>query len=203
MMLDHDTAIAAHHEAGDTRVIRNEEQVLNIIQSVYENPFISESDHLINIVTREHAQPDVQTDLTHVKEIRHNAVIHTIVGQEKKVVKLNTFHTQHKQPNKLRNQQPAKQCNEMAALLRMTQLISWGEDVKVVNTIGNYEFSTVPPSLLNEDGTMRVKGTKASLVKVLLKETNVKPIPNLPEAVMDSCDCGCYAFYQEVVFHQR
>lgn len=52
-----------HHEAGDTLVIRNTEQVLTMIEAV----------HLYNIVT-EHAQPNVQADLTNVKEIGHNAL---------------------------------------------------------------------------------------------------------------------------------
>ena len=91
MMLHRDAAIAdgAHQEAGDTRFVRNKEQVLNVSQGVDENPCISESDHLITLVTGEHAQSDVKTDhVKHVKEIGHNAVTHNIVGQEKKVEKL-------------------------------------------------------------------------------------------------------------------
>ena len=50
--------------------------------------------------------------------------------------------------------QTAYKRNETAALLRMTQLIAAGENVDVVNTIGNYEFFVVPPSLYYEDGAL-------------------------------------------------
>ena len=48
-----------------------------------------------------------------------------------------------------------------------------GGDVDVVNFIGKHECSKVPPSLFNEDGTMRAAGTKSSLVKILKEETEV------------------------------
>ena len=90
MMLADNATIAdgIHHESGDTRVIRNKEQVLNIIQHVYENPFFSDNNHLLKIVTGEHGQPAVQNDLTHIKDIGQRAVNETIIiVQQKKVVK--------------------------------------------------------------------------------------------------------------------
>ena len=54
--------------------------------------------------------------------------------------------------------------DEVAALLRMTQMVNSGGEVDIVNFIGNNECSKNPPSLYNEDGTMRAAGTKASPV---------------------------------------
>ncbi len=83
----------------------------------------------------------------------------------------------------------------MTAMMRMTQLISCGVQVDVANTVGHYECSNFPPSLFHEDGTMRLQGTKSSLVKVLLKETNVTPVSTLPDVqlntavVLDAMHC--------------
>ena len=55
-----------------------------------------------------------------------------------------------------------------------------------MNTIGTYEFGTVSPSLFDEDCTLWVKGTRVSLVKVLLKETNVITLPNLPKTKLET-----------------
>ena len=63
----------------------------------------------------------------------------------------------------------------------MTHIVVSGGEVDVVNLIGNYECSETPPSLFNEDGTMRAAGTKASLVKILREETCVSAVPNLPQ----------------------
>ena len=38
-----------------------------------------------------------------------------------------------------------------------------------------------PPSLFNEDESMRAAGTNASPVKVLREETGVRAVPNLPQ----------------------
>ena len=63
----------------------------------------------------------------------------------------------------------------------MTQMVASGGEVGIVNLIGNHECSKTPPSLFNEDGTMRAAGTNASLVKVLREETVVSAVPNLPQ----------------------
>ncbi len=68
--------------------------------------------------------------------------------------------------------------NEVTALLRMTQIIASGGELNIVDFIGNHECSDFPPSLFQEDGSMRT-GTKASLVKILKEETKVNSIPNL------------------------
>ena len=71
--------------------------------------------------------------------------------------------------------------DEVAALLRMTQMVASGGEVGIVNLIGNHECSNTPPSLCNEDGTMKAAGTNVCLVKVLTEETGVRAVPNLPQ----------------------
>ena len=63
----------------------------------------------------------------------------------------------------------------------MTQMVAIGGEVGIVNLIGNHECSNAPPSLFNEDETMRAAGTNASPVKVLREETGVRAVPNLPQ----------------------
>ena len=61
------------------------------------------------------------------------------------------------------------------------QQVASGGDVDVVNFIGKHECSKVPPSLFNEDGTMRAAGTKSSPVKILKEETEVTTSDLLPQ----------------------
>ena len=63
----------------------------------------------------------------------------------------------------------------------MTQMVAIGGEVGKVNLIGNHECSNTPPSLFNEDETMRAAGTNASPVKVLREERGVRAVPNLPQ----------------------
>ena len=63
----------------------------------------------------------------------------------------------------------------------MIQIVASGGEVDIINFIGTNECSKTPPSLFNEDGTMRAAGTKASLVKVLKEETKVNTATNLPQ----------------------
>ena len=63
----------------------------------------------------------------------------------------------------------------------MTQIVASGGEVDIVNFIGNHDCSKTPPSLFNEDGTMKAAGTKDSLVKVLREETGARAVPNLPQ----------------------
>jgi len=71
--------------------------------------------------------------------------------------------------------------DEVAALLHITQISASGGDVDVVNFIGKHECSKVPPSLFNDDGTMRAAGTKSSLMTILKEETEVTTSDFLPQ----------------------
>ena len=63
----------------------------------------------------------------------------------------------------------------------MTQIVASCGEVGIVNFIGNHECSKTPPSLFNEDGTMRAAGTNVSPVKVIREETGVSAVPNQPQ----------------------
>lgn len=60
----------------------------------------------------------------------------------------------------------------------MAQIIASGGELNLLAFIGNHECSDFPPSLFQEDGSMRTD-TKASLVKILKEETKVNSNPNL------------------------
>ena len=97
-----------------------------------------------------------------------DALSDTIKGNHKKtkIMKLKTFHTQI--------------CDEIVALLRMTQIAESGADVghvDIVNFIGKHECSTTSPSLFTDDGTMR---NKIFSVSVLKDDTNISDISDLP-----------------------
>ena len=75
----------------------------------------------------------------------------------------------------------------------MTQMVAIGGEVGIVNLIGNHECSNTPPSLFNEDETMRAAGTNASPVKVMREETESE----------DSCGSGCNIRCSSLVLPQR
>ena len=57
--------------------------------------------------------------------------------------------------------------DKCTALLRVTQMLAAGQDVDVVDLIGNYECASFPPSLFYDPDRMYASGTKANRVKVL------------------------------------
>lgn len=78
MMLNGDENVTegAHHEDGEACIIQDIELVRNMTQYVDENPFLYEGDHLINIVSGEHAQPGVEAGLTRGRNWTESSVIH-------------------------------------------------------------------------------------------------------------------------------
>ena len=163
-----------HHESGQTRVSRDAELVSNVMAAVESNPFMTSSPQLINIATGQHAQSEVQHDLTHVKAIGHQALAKSVENLQKKTstVRLNTFQTQNKAKKSGKTITPGKS-DEVTALLRMTQIIASGGKVDVVQYVGNHECSNTPQSLFDDDGAMRSTGNKANLVKAIKEETKV------------------------------
>lgn len=111
------------------------------------------------------------------------ALTEAISSDQKKTttVKLNTFHTQNKKLKKAGTKAvPPGKSDEVTALLRMTQITASREDVNIVDYIGQHECSKFPPSLFQDDGSMRV-GTKASIVKAVIEETGVSTSSELPQ----------------------
>ncbi|KAM3603902.1 uncharacterized protein V6R79_003817 [Siganus canaliculatus] len=146
------------------------------------NPFKTATPYLINITTGQCADSTVKDNLTNVKLIGLKALSQSLSSDQKKtsIVKLNTFHTQNTKSKVVsggKTSAPGKS-NEVTALLRMTQIIARGGELNIVDFIGNHECSEFPPSLFQEDGSMRT-GTKASLLKILKEESKVNSIPNL------------------------
>ena len=149
----HLTTSNPHHESGPTRVARDAEMVLKVIAAIDTNPFSATMTALVNISTGQHADPVVQEHLTGVKELGLKALSSSISGDQKKtfIVKLKTFHTQNVKPKKSTGQGKIGKSDEVAALLRITQINASGGDVDVVNFIGKHECSKVPPSLWQKD----------------------------------------------------
>ena len=140
--------------------------------------------NMINISTWQCAGNAVKDNLIREKELGSQELSDSISGDHQKTtaVRLKTFYT-HNASGKKSKHQPAgpRKSDEVAALLRMTQIVDCGGEVDIVNFIGNHECINTPPSLFNEDGTTSTAGTKANLVKVLREETVVSAVPNLPQ----------------------
>jgi hypothetical protein len=162
-----------HHDSGETKVNRHKNLVANVKEAVETNPFKASLTYLMNISTGVIANENVQHHLTNVEAIGYEALKKTLGKgpvQGKKIVKLNTFHTQDLKSRSSTSKPPEKS-TEVTALLRMTQIIACGGEVDVVKVIGEHECSEFPPSLFTKDGQMRNPGTKSTLVKTLLKES--------------------------------
>lgn len=114
-----------------------------------------------------------------MKVLGLKALSESLSSDQKKttIVKLNTFHTQNTKLKKSGGKtSTSSKSNDVTALLPMTQIIASGGELNIVDFISNHECSDFPPSLFQEDGSMRT-GTKASLVKILKEETKVNSIP--------------------------
>ena len=122
--------------------------------------------NMINISTWQCAENYVKDNLIREQELGLQELSDSISGdqQKKTAVRLKTFYTQNASRKKYKHQPAGPRKNdEVAALLRMTQIVASGGEVDIVNFIGNNEYIKIPPSLFNEDGTTSAAGTKANL----------------------------------------
>jgi len=116
-----------------------------------------------------------------VRNIGLEALSESMRGSQKKtkILKLNIFHEQKAKAKRAQSSNAGK-TDEIAALLRMAQLVASGSNLDINNFIGNHECSQFSLSLFTDDGSMRSAGTKSTLVKSLKEETKVKTTTHLP-----------------------
>lgn len=172
-----------HHDSGQTRVARDREMVCNMMAAIETNPFTSTTSNLINVLTGQCADEMVKSHLTGMKELGMKALSESLQSEKPKTVKvrLETFHTQNAKPMKTKKKSAAPgKSDEIAALLRITQIVASGAEVDIEDFIGKHECSKMPPSLFDDEGNMRAAGTKASLVKALKESTGVTNVDSLP-----------------------
>lgn len=86
-----------HHEYGRAHVARDLQTVQKVVAAMLTNLFTATVVSLANISTGQQAAPDVEVDLTNVKEISVKAVSESLSGNQMttKVVKLKTIYTQN------------------------------------------------------------------------------------------------------------
>ena len=98
--------------------------------------------NMINISTWQCADNAVKDNLIREKELGLQELSVSISGDQQKTtfVRLKTFYTQNASRKKYKHQ-PAgpRKSDEVAALLRMTQIVASCDDVDIVNFIGNHE----------------------------------------------------------------
>ena len=110
------------------------------------------SSNMINISTWQCADNAVKDNLIREKELGLQELSDSISGDQQKTtaVRLKTFYTQNASRKKYKHQPAGPRKNdEVAALLRMTQIVASGGEVDIVNVIGNNEYIKTPPSLRN------------------------------------------------------
>lgn len=176
-----ETPLQANSNAQTTRESEAVNRTIGSIVNHMINPFTSTSTQLINIANGEIASKQVCHDLTHVKEIGQNAMKKCLDegGDKLSVVKLKTFDSMKSTKNKQTKQIPLKKAAEVTVLQRISQVIASGGEVRIDDLIGRHECTTIPPSLFDTSGRLR-RGTKSTLVQVLLKETETNEANVLP-----------------------
>ena len=146
--------------------------------------FLPKDQPLINISNGKCASPAVTKDLIDVKKVGSTAMKNTIESNSSKtsVTKLHTFHSQNKKKSKGLSKKTilTGRSEEVTALLRITQVIASGAAVDIKQCIGEHECHKVPPSLFEENGSMR-SGNKASIVKALKERTGITESLTLPD----------------------
>ena len=149
------------------------EMVKHVMPAIYINPFQITSENLINVKSGQNADHEVRHDLTNVENIWIK-VLNPALNVDKKTittVKLKTFHTQSLAKPSIKKGTSTK-TDEVSALFRITQINARVRTVDVTQFIRNNEYSLSHSSLLDNDGRMRSTGSKATLIKSILDQTN-------------------------------
>lgn len=172
-----------HHEAGSSNVQKDKDLVTRALQALAShmiNPFTTPSTALVNIATGEQASPAVCADLTHVKEIGEAAMQKCLEsgGEKLQAVRLKTFSFQGKKDSTIKRQQP--KTPEVNVLHRLSQVIASGGTVDIHDMVGMHECTDAPPSLFDQQGTLR-RGVKSTLVNVILDEVELDKRNGLPD----------------------
>ncbi len=114
-----------------------------------------------------------------------------------------TFHTQNITVKKPKNPSATTgKSGEVSALLRLTKLAVSGGEVDI-NLIGKHESSNFPPSLFNEDGSMRAGGTKSTLIKALKEGIQVTTVSHLSQdRAQNTCIADATLAVRQWSFHK-
>ena len=80
-----------------------------------------------------------------------------------------------------RKRQPdrARHCHEINLLQRVSQVITGGGAVGLEQLVGEHECTEIPPSLFGPTVDLR-HGNKSALIKLLMDETKVHTVDDLP-----------------------
>ena len=176
------TTAKNHAEHGKTRMARDEQDVIKIVEYVAEsqNPFDLDTvpDELVNITTGLVASPEVSLGLGNFLEVAQKRNI-TFVEKRLVVDRTLSFWDTDKRSKtptfvnmskSLTSNKPDKTMMDSEVLFRRLLAVSKQRDVNLEQVL-SHELAPVPPSLFNDDGTMR-KTTKADLAKKLESNCN-------------------------------
>ena len=171
------TTAKNHAEHGKTRMARDEQDVIKIVEYVAEsqNPFDLDTvpDELVNITTGLVASPEVSLGLGNFLEVAQKRNI-TFVEKRLVVDRTLSFWDTDKRSKtptfvnmskSLTSNKPDKTMMDSEVLFRRLLAVLKQRDVNLEQVL-SHELAPVPPSLFNDDGTMR-KTTKADLAKKL------------------------------------
>ena len=119
------------HESGPKRVAQDNQLVIKMVAAIEANPYTSNSANLINIVTGQCADETVKNHLAYVRELGTKVLSKALLSSKSVTTKVNlqTFHTQNQKPKKSKVKPSAGKSVEIAALLRITQVLANGGEV--------------------------------------------------------------------------
>ena len=160
------TTAKNHAEHGKTRMARDEQDVIKIVEYVAEsqNPFDLDTvpDELVNITTGLVASPEVSLGLGNFLEVAQKRNI-TFVEKRLVVDRTLSFWDTDKRSKtptfvnmskSLTSNKPDKTMVDSEVLFLRLLAVSKQRDVNLEQVL-SHELAPVPPSLFNDDGTMR------------------------------------------------
>ena len=171
------TTAKNHAEHCKTRMARDEQDVIKIVEYIAEsqNPFDLDRvpDELVNITTGQVASREVSIGLGNFLEVAQKRNI-TFVEKRLVVDRTLSFWDTDKRPKtptfvnmskSLTSNKTDKTMMYPEVLFRRLLAVSKQRDVNLEQVL-SHELAPVPPSIFNDDGTMR-KTTKTDLAKKL------------------------------------
>ena len=168
-----------HHDltgSARSRVFQNAEKMKHVILS-HGNPFTSQQDEVMNIMTRAVMKEDVKADIINRDKIGQKAfenfVKERINTEEKgfwdpmKKLSLKLFRNSSKPVKTKVGDKMSELREERNLLARFLIVMRSRPEIDMKEAIGEYEFSAVPRSLFSPDGEMLLAYDKASILHAL------------------------------------
>ena len=182
----------SHHEASSTFMEQRESDIFELTQTLerYGNPFEDEGETLVNFVTKKIVSSQVHHDLLNcgvIGNVRHKTFVEERIESNDvnlwsrlSKTKLSTWKSGNKTSKFTTADAKVIELTEDRALFgRMAIISNSRPELDMRETIGEFEFSTVPRAFFAADGMMLYCSNKSVLSHCVVDNSSI-PDPVLP-----------------------